>query len=100
MHLAGPYFEIESIDRTHAAKAQRHLFERERAGFRRSIEQSPDQIGPRDDGAVAFEWAAVLKIQHLGNSTGDCQHDDEEQHCIEKCRPCDQRCCKLRQHGE
>ena len=58
MHLAGPYFEIESIDRTHAAKAQRHLFERERAGFRRSIEQSPDQIGPRDDGAVLIHLMA------------------------------------------
>ena len=30
-----------------------------------------EQVGPRDDRAVALERAAVLEIEHLGDAAGD-----------------------------
>ena len=100
MHLTGPDLEVEPVDRTHSAEAQRHLIQRQSAGIGRRAEQRFEQFGPRDDGAVALERAAVLEIQDLGNSAGDREHDDEQQYRIEKCRPRDQGCGKFRQHGQ
>src|SRR5581483_12345459 len=63
VHLAVPDFEIEPVDRAYAAEAERHSFERERAGRRRSAQDARQEIGPRDDGAAAFERTAVLEIK-------------------------------------
>ena len=100
MHLTGPDLEVEPVDCLHPAEAQRHLLQRQGAGVGRSAKQRPEQVGPRDDRAVALERAAVLEIEDLGNSAGDREHDDEQQYRIEKCRPCDQRRGKFRQHGQ
>ena len=100
MHLTRPDLEVEPVDRAHPAEAQRHFFQRQGAGIGRRAEQRFEQLGPRDDRAVALERAAVLEIQDLGNSAGDREHDDEQQHRIEKCRPRDQGRSKLRQHGQ
>ena len=100
VHLTGPNLEIETVDRTDPAEAQRHLFQRQRAGIGGRGKQPRNQVGARNDRAVAFERAAVLEIQDLGNSAGNHQHDDEQQHRIEKRRPRDQRCCEFRQHGQ
>src|ERR1700730_764120 len=56
--------------------------------------------GPSRSGRGTIERAPVLEIKDLGYSAGDREHDDEQQYRIEKCRPCDQRRGKFRQHGQ
>ena len=90
MHLTRPDLEIEILNRMHAAEAQRHLFQHQGAGSGRRAEQACEQVGPRDDRPVAFERAAILEIQNLGNSAGDREHDDEQQNRIQKRGPRDQ----------
>ncbi len=100
VHLAGADRQVEAVDRAHAAEAQRHLLECQRARLAVLPEQARQQIGARDDRAIALKRTAVLEIEKLGDAARHRQHDDEQQHRIEEGRPRDQRRGELRQHGQ
>src|SRR5262249_9723155 len=100
VQLTGSDFEVETVDRTHSAKTQRYLIERQGAGIWHRIKQSRDEVGPRHDRAVALERTPVFEIEQLGDSTRDRKYDDEQQRRIEKGGPRDEWRCELRQHGQ
>ena len=65
----GRIVEVEPVDRAHAAEAQRHLFERQRAGIARP---APSRRASRSGrGTIArllCERAAVLEIEQVGDA--------------------------------
>ena len=100
MHLTGPDLKVETVDRLHPAKAQRDLLQCQSAGIGRGAKQPLEQVGPRNDRAVAFKRATVLEIKQFGNSAGDHKHDDEQQRRIKEGRPSDQGRREFRQHSQ
>ena len=100
VHFGGADGEIEAVDGAHAAEAQRDVLELHRARIGAWPEQALEQVGPRDDGAIAFQRPAVLEVEQLGDAAGDQQHDGEQQHRIKEGRPRDQRRGEFGQDGE
>jgi len=86
MHLTGPDLEVEPVDCLHPPKLSDTCSSVKAPASGAAPKQRPEQVGSRDDRAVALERAAVLEIEDLGNSAGNCEHDDEQQYRIEKCR--------------
>ena len=82
MDLARADFQVEPIDRPHAAEMQRDVLEHDAVLAVRPVERALQEFRSRHDLAMLGERPAVLEIEHVGDAARHQQHDRQQEHGV------------------